>query len=176
MDQHQLRRANQNIYCQSNRIAMGECSNRQRWNRISDTHNFTSLVQVTCPDRYRKLNLTNIINRNRPSTCEFRNHGGVEDLREAEAWVRLLLRFCERVSDPTIDDASFCLLPQGSTPKDEVMALFQLLDCPGLEQYFRVERRLFLEERLTNPWKCRVCHRVFQTSRSLSQHAAATNH
>ena len=177
-DTDHARRANHNRFCQSNRIGgvLGECSNRQRWNRITETRNFTALVQLVCLDRYRKLNLTNIIHRDRPSTCEFRHHGGVEDLQEAEAWVRLLLRFCERVSDPVTNDAAFCLLTQGSAPKEEVRALFRLLDCPGLEQYFGVERRLFLDERLANPWKCGVCHRVFQTSRSLSQHAAATNH
>ena len=177
-DTDHARRANHNRFCQSNRIGgvLGECSNRQRWNRITETRNFTALVQLVCLDRYRKLNLTNIIHRDRPSTCEFRHHGGVEDLQEAEAWVRLLLRFCERVSDPVTNDAAFCLLTQGSAPKEEVRALFRLLDCPGLEQYFCVERRLFLDERLANPWKCGVCHRVFQTSRSLSQHAAATNH
>eukprot|EP00539_Tryblionella_compressa_P002929 CAMPEP_0178735454 /NCGR_PEP_ID=MMETSP0744-20121128/1895_1 /TAXON_ID=913974 /ORGANISM="Nitzschia punctata, Strain CCMP561" /LENGTH=386 /DNA_ID=CAMNT_0020387821 /DNA_START=450 /DNA_END=1607 /DNA_ORIENTATION=- len=80
------RRANQNRYCQSNRVALGELSNRQRWERITNTLNFTHLVTLVSPDRYRKLNLTNIINRNRNSTIEFRNHGGVEDLLEAEAW------------------------------------------------------------------------------------------
>lgn len=170
------RRANQNRYCQSNRIAMGTCSNRQRWDRISDACDFHTLVRTVCPDRYRKLNLTNIVDSNRPSTCEFRNHGGVEDLQEAEAWVRLLLRFCERASNPSTNDTTICLLSQGATPKDEVGALFQLLDCPGLEQYFRVERRLFQEERFTNPWKCRICHREFQTCRALSQHKEARNH
>jgi hypothetical protein len=32
------------------------------------------------------------------------------------------------------------------------MHYFQLLDCLGLEQYFHVDRRLFLKERLVNPW------------------------
>ena len=173
---HRRRRANQNRYCRSNRIALGQVSNRQRWDRISSTRNFTQLVNLVSPDRYRKLNLTNIIDRNRESTCEFRNHGGVDDLKEAEAWVRLLLRFCERVSDPSMDDTSIALLSQGCSPKDEVAALFLLLDCPGLEQYFRVERRMFLEERMTNPWTCNTCRKVFQNSRSLAQHETATNH
>jgi hypothetical protein len=167
------RRANQNRYCRSNRLALGEVSNRQRWDRINSTRSYTQLVKLVSPDRYRKLNLTNIIDPNRPSTCEFRNHGGVEDLKEAEAWVRLLLRFCERGSS---QDDSKCLLPQGASPKDELRALFELLDCTGLEQYFVVERRLFSESRMLNPWICTVCERVFRDSRSLSQHSTATNH
>jgi hypothetical protein len=170
------RRANQNRYCQSNRIAFGELSNRQRWECITNARNFTHLVRMVSPCRYRKLNLTNIINRDRPSTCEFRHHGGVDDLQEAEAWIRLLLRFCDRASEHSMDDSSICLLPQGSTPKDEVFALFRLLDCPGLEQYFRLGRRLFLDERMNNPWTCTVCRKVFQDSRSLSQHVRAVNH
>jgi hypothetical protein len=35
-------------------------------------------------DLYRKLNLINNIRRERPSTCEFRNHGGVEDTLQAK--------------------------------------------------------------------------------------------
>jgi Putative amidoligase enzyme len=170
------RRANQNRYCKSNRIVLGEVSNRQRWEWITAATSFTKLVRLVSPDRYRKLNLTNILDRSRPSTCEFRSHGGVEDLFEAEAWVRLLLRFCEQVSQPSMDDASICLLPQSATPKDELAALFQILDCHGLEQYFRVDRRLFLEERMANPWTCNVCRKVFQNSRSLSQHMKASNH
>ena len=170
------RRANQNRYCKSNRIALGEVSNRQRWDMITNTRNFTQLVQLVSPDRYRKLNLTNIIRRDRPSTCEFRNHGGVEDLLEAEAWVRLILRFCERASQQSVDDTSICLLTQGCTPEQELYALFQLLDCPGLEQYFHVDRRLFLKERIVNPWMCTVCRKEFQDSRSLTQHINALGH
>eukprot|EP00547_Thalassionema_nitzschioides_P018373 CAMPEP_0194255458 /NCGR_PEP_ID=MMETSP0158-20130606/34457_1 /TAXON_ID=33649 /ORGANISM="Thalassionema nitzschioides, Strain L26-B" /LENGTH=484 /DNA_ID=CAMNT_0038993819 /DNA_START=125 /DNA_END=1579 /DNA_ORIENTATION=- len=169
------RKANQNKYCKSNRLKLGQVSNRQRWDKIVGTRNFTQLVHLASPDRYHKLNLTNIIDRHRSSTCEFRCHGGVENLEEAEAWIRLLLRFCEQASNSSTMDQC-CLLPQGSTPKDEVRALFQLLDCAGLEQYFFVERRLFSEDRMVNPWTCNICHKVFQDSRALSQHCEATNH
>eukprot|EP00561_Arcocellulus_cornucervis_P000765 CAMPEP_0185813670 /NCGR_PEP_ID=MMETSP1322-20130828/12108_1 /TAXON_ID=265543 /ORGANISM="Minutocellus polymorphus, Strain RCC2270" /LENGTH=45 /DNA_ID= /DNA_START= /DNA_END= /DNA_ORIENTATION= len=37
-------------------------------------------------------------NRDRPSTCEFRQHGGVSELLVAEAWIRLVLRFCSMVT------------------------------------------------------------------------------
>ena len=30
-------------------------------------------------------------------TCEFRHHGGVEEIKEAEAWVRLILQLCQKV-------------------------------------------------------------------------------
>lgn len=169
------RRADQNKYCRSNRLNLGPVSNRQRWDRISTTLNFTHLVNVVSPNRYHKLNLQNIIDRQRPSTCEFRGHGGVENLEEAEAWVRLLLRFCQQAS--SLDSISqCCLLPQGANPKDELRAMFQLLDCAGLEQYFFVERRLFSEDRMQNLWTCKVCRKVFQDSRALSQHCAATRH
>ena len=49
-------------------------------------------------DRYRKVNLTNIVKQERPSTIEFRLHGGVQDVQQAEAWVRLLLLFCENAA------------------------------------------------------------------------------
>jgi hypothetical protein len=168
------RRANQNEYCRSNRLAFGEQSNRQRWKRISSTRSKQELVNMVNPgnDRYRKLNLTNICNPSRPSTCEFRHHGGVEDLREAEAWVRLIVGFCLNAAQSTAS----LVLPEGAPPKSELHALFELVVDEGLEQFFVVERRLFSDHRLYNEWRCRVCHRIFASTRALSQHAAACGH
>ena len=170
------RRANHNQYCRSNRLAFGERSSYQRWHQIGSARSKAALVQLVNPndDRYRKLNLTNIVKPSRPSTCEFRHHGGVEDLPEAEAWVRLILAFCHNAPGP---NGAACLLPEHTaTPKAEVRALFDLVGCPGLEQFFVVERRLFAEHRFQNEWVCRVCRRRFNNSRSLSQHAAARGH
>jgi hypothetical protein len=171
----QGRRANQNQYCGSNRLAMGSLSNRQRWERISATTNRTDLVGLLNPDddRYKKLNLTNLTKPTRPSTIEFRHHGGVKELLETEAWVRLVLRFCQVTSQK--EDAR-CLLPEASTPKDEVRTLFEILDCHGLEQFYSTERRLFLEDRLHNQWECQTCRREFRDSRALSQHTSMTGH
>jgi hypothetical protein len=168
------RRANQNEYCRSNLLAFGQQSNRQRWKRISSTRSKQELINIVNPgnDRYRKLNLTNICNPSRPSTCEFRHHGGVEDLREAEAWVRLIVVFCRNAAQSTTS----LMLPEGAPPESELRALFDLVDEEGLEQFFVVERRLFCNHRLYNEWKCRVCHRKFGSTRSLSQHAAACGH
>jgi hypothetical protein len=170
------RRTNRNRYCQSNRIAFGQMSNRQRWNKISSANNTGHLVRLMNPDndRYRKLNLTNLTKRDRPSTCEFRHHGGVQDLQEAEAWVRLVLRFCENAAKKK--NTPVCLLPEGSPVKDEVRALFDLVECHGLEQMFSIDRKLFLEERMKNVWRCKVCKRPFNDSRSLSQHCSAVGH
>lgn len=169
------RRANSNEFCRSNRLAFGERSNYQRWQQIAGAHSKAAVVQLMNPnnDRYRKLNLTNIIKPTRPSTCEFRHHGGIEDLPEAEAWVRLILAFCQNSSGP---QGATCLLPEDSSPKQELRALFDLVGCPGLEQFFVVERRLFAEHRFQNKWVCGVCRRAFGSSRSLSQHTAAVGH
>ena len=171
----QGRRANQNRYCGSNRLAMGILSNRQCWERISATTNRTDLVELLNPDndRYKKLNLTNLTKPSRPSTIEFRHHGGVKELLETEAWVRLVLRFCEVVSQA--EDAR-SLLPEASTPKQEVRRLFEILDCHGLEQFYTTERRLFQEDRLHNRWDCQTCRRQFRDSRALSQHTSTTGH
>lgn len=170
-----IRRGNGNRYCRSNRLAFGECSNAQRWQRIAAVTSRAELVHLINPDgdRYRKLNLTNITKTSRPSTVEFRHHGGVEDIQEAEAWVRLLLLFCHNAGQGV---SQCCLLPETATPQDELRALFALVHCQGLEQYFVVERRLFDSNRLSNDWQCRVCRRTFRTSRSLAQHAAASRH
>jgi hypothetical protein len=64
-------------------------------------------------DRYRKLILTNLTRPDRPSTCEFRQHGGVSELLVAEAWIRLVLRFCS-VTAGGVTASSSCLLPQGA--------------------------------------------------------------
>lgn len=172
----QNRRTNRNRYCQSNRIAFGQMSNRQRWNKISSAHSRKQLVKMLNPgyDRYRKLNLTNVTLRDRPSTYEFRHHGGVQDLQEAEAWVRLIVSFCLNATKPNATEK--CLLPEGSQVKDEVKALFDLVDCDGLEQMFIVDRKLFLEERNRNVWKCKVCRKSFTNSRSLAQHCQAVGH
>lgn len=169
------RRADNNRYCQSNRLAFGERSNRQRWQQLSAVQSKQQLVSLINPsgDRYRKLNLTNITKQNRPSTIEFRQHGGVQDLQEAEAWVRLTLLFCQNSALGGLA-VNACCLPEGCDVRDELLALFRLVADDGLEQFFVVERRLFSD--LRQEWTCRACRRKFRTSRSLSQHKEACGH
>merc|ERR1712095_82993 len=96
-------------------------------------------------DRYRKLNLTNLTKDDRPSTFEFRHHGGVQDLVEAEAWVRLILLFCQNiVTSHPYEIEKKCLLHEQATVKDEVRALFDIVGCHGLEQVFTVDRKLYM--------------------------------
>lgn len=178
------RRTNRNHFCGSNLLAFGSLSNRQRWERLDRVVNYTELVRCTNPDndRYRKLNLTNIIKSDRPSTCEFRHHGGIEELLQAEAWVRLVVRFCEKASSLALEKD--LILPQGSSPRDEVDALFGLVDCHGLMQYFVIEKRLFVgrssnaeqQGTLSNDWRCNHCRRRFRSSRALAQHTHMTGH
>lgn len=172
------RKTNQNTFCQSNRMAFRQLSNRQRWNQISSCTNKNQLVQMMNPhkDRYRKLNLTNIVKRNRPSTCEFRHHGGIIYLQEAEAWVRLILAFCHHAGTMYEKAETCCLLHERASVKEEVRALFDLVGCQGLEQVFTVDRQLFKEEGMRNEWSCKVCKRGFGNSRSLSQHCVAVGH
>lgn len=166
------RRADQNKYCRSNRIAFGRLSNRQRWDSIEQVNDVDELVDILNPDgdRYRKLNLTNLANSNRPSTMEFRLHGGVEELPQAEAWVRLLLRFCDRV--PTIHAIP---LYEDATPAMELQELWKIVQCQGLEQFYVLGRKLFAPS-LQNTWHCQRCKKPFRTSRALSQHVEATGH
>ena len=174
----QNRKANLNKYCLSNRISFGSMTNHQRWDRLERVQSRRELVQLMNPenDRYRKLNLTNLVKDNRPSTCEFRHHGGVADIQEAEAWLRLVLLFCQNASSGG-DRYSACLLREGEGARDEVLRLFDLVECSGLEQFFFVDRRLFEGERLeTSSWACDACRKRFRTSRSLSQHKTATGH
>jgi hypothetical protein len=170
------RRGNNNEYCKSNRLAFGERSNRQRWQCISSIQSKRELVSWMNPlgDRYRKVNMTNIIKQERPSTIEFRLHGGVQDVQQAEAWVRLLLLFCKNAALGRNPCRSS--MPEGSSAEQEVLALFELLDCEGLEQFFTIEKRLFAKDRLVQEWNCDFCRRVFHSSRSLSQHNEACGH
>jgi hypothetical protein len=172
------RRSNHNRYCQSNRIAFGSMSNRQRWNRIESVTSRGQLVRMMNPsyDRYRKLNLTNLTKNDRPSTCEFRHHGGVQNLQEAESWVRLLLAFCQNATKP--GHKNICNLSEKATLKDELRALFDLVGDQGLEQIFTVDRKLFGEDTaiMRNEWTCKICGRDFGNSRSLSQHCLAVGH
>lgn len=171
------RRANRNRYCQSNRIVFGQKSNLQRWKAMEDSRTVRQLVQLVNPDndRYRKLNMTNLVKNNRPSTIEYRNHGSVEEIIEAEAWVRLLLRFTH--ASQSKRTASGALLPQNNCgAKVQLDRLFDIVACPGLEQYFCVDRRLFDGQGLSNEWQCETCNKIFSDSRSLSQHCSATGH
>jgi hypothetical protein len=58
----QQRKANRHQYCQSNVIALGELSNKQRWNRIQNSQSIREIVNMVNPknDRYHKLNLINL--------------------------------------------------------------------------------------------------------------------
>jgi Putative amidoligase enzyme len=81
------RRANLHEYCKSNSLALGPLSNKQRWSKIEESRSLKHLVNLVNPnlDRYRKLNLTNLVHHSRARTCEFRQHGGVAELLAAEA-------------------------------------------------------------------------------------------
>jgi Putative amidoligase enzyme len=194
------RRANANEYCRSNRLLLGTAggmSNRQVYNKIAAARSRADLVHnIINPEpagRYCKLNLTNITKTSRPSTVEFRHHGGVEDLLEAEAWVRLILRFCQ-AAGATLTNAQveqMCVSSSGSSSSSaasptttatamaraEVEALFDMVGCQGLAQFYIVERRLFAgEHRFRNTWPCTICGKVFETCQSLSQHVQARRH
>ena len=167
------RRADRNEFCRSNRIAFGRASNRQVWERIVAARSRSELVNMTNPrnDRYRKLNLTNITRTDRPSTVELRLHGGFASLAGAEAWIRLVLRFCRNAADVT----SVPLVDQASA-KVAIGVLFGLIGCDGLEQAFTVDRRLFSDEEIMTTWDCSTCRRRFRSSQSLSQHCVAVGH
>ena len=173
------RRANRNQFCRSNRLSFGPKSNRQRCDDIRASTSLDDLVDLVNPnqDRYHKLNMTNLVHADRPSTCEFRHYGGVANLLEAEAWVRLIVLFCQEAA---LNGDAVCLLPESSSAKMELCELFHLVDCPGLEQFFTLERRLFDDNDgsllLTNLWDCKVCRRTFATSRALAQHMTASSH
>ncbi|KAL7543015.1 hypothetical protein ACHAWF_007300 [Thalassiosira exigua] len=180
--QAQNRRANRNRYCRSNALAFGPLSRKQRWNRINGAQSVAELVSMANPndDRYRKLNLTNLTKLDRPSTCEFRQHGGVSELLVAEAWIRLVLRFCHITArDSTI--ANGCLLMQGATLNSELETLLRVADCPGVEHFYLIDRSLFpLMEKSSRgvrerEWKCR-CGRRFRDCRALAQHSRDTGH
>lgn len=179
----QNRRANRHRYCGSNVLAFGPLSNKQRWNRIQDARSINELVNMINPncDRYRKLNLTNLIRSDRPSTCEFRQHGGVSELLVAEAWIRLVLCFCD-VTTKDSSVSSVCLLRQDAPLKEELETLLRVVNCPGIEYFYLLERNLFplMEDRSQRAhrkkeWKCR-CGRRFKDSRALSQHIGDTGH
>ncbi|OEU10979.1 hypothetical protein FRACYDRAFT_246081 [Fragilariopsis cylindrus CCMP1102] len=170
----------------------------------NNVHDFASTTTTTSTidnkynknnlDRNRKLNLTNITNPKRPSTYEFRHYGGVEDIFDAECWVRLILLFCYNTATATATGSSNdgrqqekqqqqqnynnCLLHESADAKDELRALFDIVNCPGLEQVFTIDRKLFLpSQQITNGyWSCLTCEKQFDSSRSLSQHCFALGH
>ena len=180
----QQRRANRHRYCQSNVIAFGQSSNKQRWNQIQDARSISELVNMANPnyDRYRKLNLTNLTNPHRASTIEFRQHGGVSELLVAEAWIRLVLCFCDvTTNDPSISNV--CLLRQNASLKEKLETLLvRVVGCPGIEYFYLLECNLFplMERSLSQrdnkrEWKC-SCGRRFRDHRALAQHSGATGH
>ena len=192
------RTANYNRYCQSNLLAFGTKSPRQIYEAIQETTSIRQLVHMVSPDRYYKLNLTNLIQPNRPDTIEFRQHGGVQELIQAEAWVRFLLRFCQQATLTNENTsytgsggeiASWIQGPPVST-NHNIDRLFQLIQCPGLQGFFTMDRQLYnryggstschttesLEQEETKEWQCRVCRKRFRLSQDLSRHVDATGH
>jgi len=157
------------------------------------------LTSIDNLDRNRKLNLTNIVKPERESTYEFRHYGGVEDLFDSECWVRLILLFCYNTATAATATATDdlgtgtsslngeqhyqqyydrCILHERATAKDELRVLFDIVNCPGLEQVFTIDRKLFLSSQQVknDHWSCYTCDKVFDSSRSLSQHCITLQH
>jgi hypothetical protein len=170
----QSRRTNRNQYCQSNVLLLGSRSRPQMWDHIDAATNVHELVARICPDRYYKLNLHNLANAHRADTIEFRQHGGVNDAVAAEAWVRLVLRFVTQMARQTA--APIAMPPQPYRTEQDLQQLFALVDCPGLESFYTMDRRLFQLSANIKEWSCKVCHRRFLRSQDLARHARATNH
>jgi len=172
---HTIRQTNQNRFCQSNLLQFGSKSPRQISTLIKETTSVRQLVKLLCPERYMKLNLTNVVNSTRPSTIEFRQHGGVDDLLSAEAWVRLVLLFCDAAASNGWN-MSLLQQQQGWSRAERLRKLFDLVGCPGLESFYAMERRLFQVSETSTNWKCPVCRREFRKSQDLANHARATGH
>lgn len=133
----------------------------------------SELVERISPDRYYKLNLHNLIVATRADTMEFRQHGGVDDAVAAEAWVRLILGFVTRVAGQT---KPIAVPPQPYSVEQDLQQLFVLVDCPGLESFYTMERRLFHVSNHLKEWRCKVCRKKFLRSQDLARHSSATNH
>jgi Putative amidoligase enzyme len=167
------RRTNRNRYCQSNILEFGSRSRQQIWDRINAATNVYELVERISPDRYYKLNMHNLTMADRADTIEFRQHGGVDDAVAAEAWVRLILGFVTRVVRQT---TPITVPPQPYSTEQDLQQLFALVDCPGLQSFYTMERRLFHVSNNVKEWHCNVCHKRFLRSQDLARHASATNH
>jgi hypothetical protein len=111
--------------------------------------------------------------RDRADTIEFRQHGGVDDAVAAEAWVRLILGFVTRVAAHT---TPIPVPPQPYSIEQDLQQLFALVDCPGLETFYTMERRLFQVANKAKEWRCNQCHKRFLRSQDLARHSSATNH
>lgn len=169
----QSRRANRNRFCQSNVLNFGERSRQQIWDCIDASINVYELVTQVSPAKYYKLNMFNLILPNRANTVEFRQHGGVEDAVAAEAWVRLVLAWVTCVAGHS---GPIAMPPQPYDTEHDLRQLFSLIDCPGLESFYMMDRRLYAVSSCKKDWKCKVCKKTFLRSQDLARHSRATNH
>ena len=183
------RRGNMNVYCQSNSYHLYHSSptqsppsNKQRCKLFQEVRSMEELVCLVNQsdlkkrnhgNRYRKLNLTNLVRKDRPfNTIEFRQHGGVTSFEEAQAWIYLLLVFCQR----NINNSNTMLvLPENASSEMEWNTLFDLLNCQYLREYYshRLSSSTMSHHSI---WMCQHCSKIFQDSKALSQHEISLGH
>lgn len=157
------RRGIRNRYAKSNREAFGIMTSKQRYKRVHFAKTRNDLINICNPsgDRYFKLNLLPMMRQS--STIEFRHSGGTSSHVFAEAWVRLILQFCEssrsKVPLPFYHDMF--------TTQQEICLLLQFISSnAGLVDFFT--RKIKKLEK--KPWQCLNCKKKFATSRQLQQH------
>jgi len=161
---HEGRCGVNNEYAQSNRQAFRAMSNKQRYHAIMNACSRSSMSDLCNPqrDRYFKPNLQRLFTYN--GTLEFRHSNGISDHQTAEAWIRLIIQFCEtsRVNEPV----SYSVINENCSVEDEIAGLLNFMKSNhGLVDF--ISRNIIVT---SFPWKCTTCLRRFATSRQLMQH------
>merc|ERR1712176_1236182 len=88
------RRGSENVYCKSNRQAVGGRygTNASIHQAIASCNSIGELGELVSPQKYYKLNLRNIVERHQ-TTIEFRQHSGTCSNKKVKNWVRFCVAF-----------------------------------------------------------------------------------
>jgi hypothetical protein len=126
-------------YIKSNRADFGGYGTdavNHALDRIDAAPDLHAFMRAASPERYRKLNVTNLTKSK--GTIEFRQHSGTVDADKVENWVRLLDAFVTKALTTRIRKRS---VTRDLEPVEEMRQLFDMIEADKPVRVFYMNRR-----------------------------------
>jgi hypothetical protein len=167
------RRGVNNKYCKSHQQQFGSQSNPAINQVILGRNQLGGLLAVMnkSTDRYFKLNLQRVSNRDSP-TLEFRQHNGTSNFEKIRAWVLLLLHFVNNAQVARPDNFA----PERPVSYQRKRMFQWVIKDPILAAFYEQRAMELLRNDGNESWWTCACGKAFPFCLRLVQHQNATGH